>query len=305
MNYYQHHIGDFIRDTARLSDSQCMAYLRLIWMYYDTEQPIPNNQRILAFKTGASVADVELILEAYFTLSDDAWHHSRCDSEIAAYWKFCEGQKEKGKKGGRPKKNPTETHGEPDGNPAAFQQEPDGNPEKTPENPNHYPLPTNQLKTETKTNVAPSSRRPDVEAVFSCWQQTHNHHRSILDKKRTKLITDRIKEGYSVDDLCLAIRGCKVSPHHMGQNDTGTVYDSLDLILRDASKVDQFIGYARNPPQPQRNQPRQASYHDSIVGAGKAVFGDLSNANEQRIIDITPEPTARSLGFEDISCAPG
>jgi hypothetical protein len=43
MNYYQHHIGDFIRDTARLSDAQCMAYLRMIWLYYETELPLDND----------------------------------------------------------------------------------------------------------------------------------------------------------------------------------------------------------------------------------------------------------------------
>ena len=105
MNYYQHHIGDFIRDTSRLTDSQCMAYLRLIWMYYDNEQPLPNNPRILAFKVGATVDDVSLILEAFFVLDDAVWRHSRCDAEIADYWKFCEAQKAKGKKGGRPKNN--------------------------------------------------------------------------------------------------------------------------------------------------------------------------------------------------------
>lgn len=147
MNYYQHHIGDFIRDTARLTDSQCMAYLRLIWMYYDNEQPLPDNPRILAFKVGAAIDDVALILEAFFSLEDGAWHHSRCDAEIADYWKFCESQKAKGKKGGRPKKNPEETPEKPGENPAGFQREPGDNPEKSPENPNHYPLTNTSITT--------------------------------------------------------------------------------------------------------------------------------------------------------------
>jgi uncharacterized protein YdaU (DUF1376 family) len=40
MHYYQHHIGDFIKATSRLTDGQAMAYLRLLWMYYDTEKPL-------------------------------------------------------------------------------------------------------------------------------------------------------------------------------------------------------------------------------------------------------------------------
>lgn len=87
MHYYQHHIGDFIRDTARLKDSQCMAYLRLIWMYYDTEQPLENNPRRLAFQIGADADDVELILVHFFFLDGDVWRHKRCDAEISEYRK--------------------------------------------------------------------------------------------------------------------------------------------------------------------------------------------------------------------------
>jgi uncharacterized protein YdaU (DUF1376 family) len=48
MHYYQHHIGDFIKATARLTDGQAMAYLRLLWMYYDTEKPLKPEIKILA-----------------------------------------------------------------------------------------------------------------------------------------------------------------------------------------------------------------------------------------------------------------
>ena len=91
MHYYPHHIGDFIRDTARLSDSQTMAYLRLMWTYYDTEASLPNDPKKLAFQIGASADDVQLILEHYFVLEADLWRHRRCDAEIAAF----KGKKEK------------------------------------------------------------------------------------------------------------------------------------------------------------------------------------------------------------------
>ena len=85
MHYYPHHIGDFISDTARLNDSQCMAYLRLIWHYYDTEKPLENDPESLAFKIGASVIDVNLILKHYFTFDGDCWRKTRCDSVISEY----------------------------------------------------------------------------------------------------------------------------------------------------------------------------------------------------------------------------
>ena len=85
MYYYPHHIGDFIADTARLTDSQCMAYLRLIWHYYDTEKPLENDPESLAFKIGSSAQDVGLILKHYFILDGDVWRKSRCDNVISEY----------------------------------------------------------------------------------------------------------------------------------------------------------------------------------------------------------------------------
>lgn len=114
MHYYQHHIGDFIRDTSRLSDDQCMAYLRMIWLYYESEQPLPNNPRSLAFRVGSSEEVVHLILESFFNLEDGAWRHTRCDSEIAEYEAICIRNRTNGKAGGRPKKTQSVSSGLPD-----------------------------------------------------------------------------------------------------------------------------------------------------------------------------------------------
>lgn len=85
MNYYQHHIGDFIRDTARLTDSQCMAYLRMIWAYYETEAPLADDVDAIAFRIGANASDVQQILRHFFFLHEGMWHHSRCDKEVLAF----------------------------------------------------------------------------------------------------------------------------------------------------------------------------------------------------------------------------
>jgi uncharacterized protein YdaU (DUF1376 family) len=85
MNYYKHHIGDFIRDTSRLTDSQCMAYLRLIWIYYESEMPLPDDTADLSFKIGAKESDVIQILKNFFFLNENHWHQARCDEEILAF----------------------------------------------------------------------------------------------------------------------------------------------------------------------------------------------------------------------------
>jgi uncharacterized protein YdaU (DUF1376 family) len=85
MHYYQHHIGDFIKATARLTDTQCMTYLRLLWMYYDTEKPLEQDIDTIAFQLGANPKDVGMILNAFFHLKNEAWYHTRCDEEISKF----------------------------------------------------------------------------------------------------------------------------------------------------------------------------------------------------------------------------
>ena len=105
MHYYQHHIGDFIKATARLSDTQSMAYLRLLWMYYDSEKPLKSDTKVLAFQIGASVEETQLLLESFFWLAENGWHHTRCDQEIAEYRSFLDKKSNAGKASAERRKN--------------------------------------------------------------------------------------------------------------------------------------------------------------------------------------------------------
>jgi uncharacterized protein YdaU (DUF1376 family) len=105
MHYYQHHIGDFIKATARLSDSQAMSYLRLLWMYYDSEKPLKPDTKVLAFQIGATVEDTELLLESFFVLFENGWHQTRCDKEIEDYRQFLNKKSNAGKASAERKKN--------------------------------------------------------------------------------------------------------------------------------------------------------------------------------------------------------
>ena len=110
-----------------------------------------------------------------------------------------------------------------------------------------------------------SSSSADVVEVFEHWQNVMGKPRAKLDAKRSKLITDRLKAGYSVDDLKHAVTGCSVSQYHMGDNDSGTRYDGLDLILRDAGKVDQFIGFFQNPPRKLNKHDEQMQHAQNSI----------------------------------------
>lgn len=89
----------------------------------------------------------------------------------------------------------------------------------------------------------------DAVTVFDHWRSVMNHPSAKLDGKRTRTIRDALKLGYTLDQLRQAIEGCKASAWHMGANQNSTVYDSIDLILRDAAHIDQFIaGAAKTSP---------------------------------------------------------
>ena len=85
MFYYQHHIGDFKRDTEMLTDHQSMAYLRLLWIYYDTEEPLPDDPERLAFLVRSDEKTVSLILDHFFYYDSGKWRHTRCDEEIERF----------------------------------------------------------------------------------------------------------------------------------------------------------------------------------------------------------------------------
>lgn len=91
-----------------------------------------------------------------------------------------------------------------------------------------------------------------VRALFDYWRRAMDHPRAKLDDKRRRAIAARLKDGYRVEDLKRAIDGCLASPWHQGQNGNRRTYDDIELICRNASKVDQFIAIAGTQDSEQR-----------------------------------------------------
>jgi len=113
MHYYSFHVGDYIHDTAHLSNEEDLAFRRLLDLYYTQEKPIPNKTLEVArrIRMGKNIVAVQTVLEEFFMYSQehDFWFHKRCDETIAAYQAKAERNREVGKLGGRPKSNPQET----------------------------------------------------------------------------------------------------------------------------------------------------------------------------------------------------
>ena len=85
MHYFQFHIGDYRANTAHLTNDEDLTYRRLLEMYYDTEKPISLDIQSVARRLRCYASDIQTVLEDFFVLQDDGWHHNRCNNEIEYY----------------------------------------------------------------------------------------------------------------------------------------------------------------------------------------------------------------------------
>lgn len=128
VNYYPHHIGDYITATAHLSMLEHGAYRTLLDLYYSTEKPLPAERkavyRLARARTPEEQEAVDVVLNEFFEEAA-GWRHARCDEEIEKARAASERARANGKRGGRPRKQ------EPDDNPTGSHDGGNGNPEET------------------------------------------------------------------------------------------------------------------------------------------------------------------------------
>lgn len=86
MYYYQHHIGDYRKDTSHLSLIEHGIYRQLLDLYYITEKPLDKKSiRLIGARTDQEIAMAELILNEFFEKKGTKYYHRRCDVEIQNY----------------------------------------------------------------------------------------------------------------------------------------------------------------------------------------------------------------------------
>lgn len=183
MHYYKFNIKDWTRSTAHLSIEEEGVYRRLIDHYYESEMPIPKETQwvIRRLRLGSHEEALGIILDEFFDLKDDGYHHGRCEQELDLYRAKADVNRENGKRGGRPKK-PTE-------NPDGFQKEPTDNLNHKPLTTNQEPVTSNQEKASVAAKAArvkfdPLTMKPDnvSEQVWAEWAQARSESRKPLTK---------------------------------------------------------------------------------------------------------------------------
>lgn len=107
VNYYPHHIGDYLRDTAHLSALEDGTYRRLLDLYYASEKPLVLDFiwlcKLVRAREDSEREAVHEILRQFFEKTPEGWRNKRADLEIRLSYQRAKVARQNGKLGGRPK----------------------------------------------------------------------------------------------------------------------------------------------------------------------------------------------------------
>lgn len=87
MNYYERHIGDYLKDTSHLSLLEHGVYTRLLDVYYTREGGIPASDaaRLVGARSKDERAALASVLAEFFELRDGMHIQGRADREIERF----------------------------------------------------------------------------------------------------------------------------------------------------------------------------------------------------------------------------
>lgn len=92
MFYYQHHVGDYRRDTGHLTLLEHGIYRQLLDMYYVTEKPLDKKtaMRLISVRNTDECEAYYRVLTDFFQEVDGKYIHKRCEYEISKFKDKCE-----------------------------------------------------------------------------------------------------------------------------------------------------------------------------------------------------------------------
>jgi hypothetical protein len=110
--------------------------------------------------------------------------------------------------------------------------------------------------------------------IYEYWIKARGKsRRNLFTDERKRKVEARLRGGYTEDDLRRAIDGVARSPHHRGENDTGQVWDDLELICRDGKHVEML----RDMPDGGRNQLQQEKLPSAVTQESLLLPDDVTD----------------------------
>jgi len=144
----------------------------------------------------------------------------------------------------------------------------------------------NRVKGELARMLAPQ-QPGEVEEVFAYWRRVCRGEKSkcVLGPKRREKIAARLKEGYTVQELKRAIDGAAAHPY---TSPDGKRFDELELIMRDETKVDDFM--SRGAPRGLLEYVRSFCQPIVVGGSMLAYCPICADGRESRTVRVDMYP---------------
>lgn len=254
MHYYKFHISDYKSHTEHLTDMEDLAYRRMLDWQYLHEKHLPSSVEEIAklIRMRTHCECIANVLKEYFIHSELGYLNKRAFDEICEI--NVKSEKARRSAAARWSKKTNKINGLESGKKSyanALRTQCEGNATQ-------YPLINNINNVNEGGNdaVEKSSDRPsassskldpgvskNVQEIFNHWVMTMGKRpgSTKLTPKRKRSISNRLKDGYTSDQIKSAIKNCSKDPFYMGQNDRGKSFNDIELICRSGEKLESFF----------------------------------------------------------------
>jgi uncharacterized protein YdaU (DUF1376 family) len=237
------YVDDFAAGTADMAPNSIGIYVRCLCHQWG-KGFVPNDKAKVARLSGATIAEVETawpeLVEKFVEIEPGKLINERLESERQKLLAKRESRSEAGKRGAAARWGDGNANGEANGSAITAAKQSDDK---------HM---TSRVGIGLVNGIEDGIEDKDGSTLAKEVADHYctYHPRSKAGDKELSKIRERLKDGFTVDDLKLAIDGCHVSPWHCGQNNENRKYQNLELIMRDSSKVTQFIELAGQQGDP-------------------------------------------------------
>lgn len=205
MNYYEKHVGDYLRDTAHLSLLEHGIYSRLLDVYYTREGALPQDvARLIGARSKDEKTALESVLAEFFESTADGWTHKRCEAEIARF----KDKQSKAKRSAEARWNAHRSHsdGNANGSPNAMRTHTEGNALQSPDTSINTPIPPSGVVRGRRSKTDPQAigfaefyagypRKVARAAAERAWSKLHPD-----EPLREKIMTALAVNGFDYRD---------------------------------------------------------------------------------------------------------
>lgn len=204
MHYYQFNIGDYARDTAHLTDTEDLAYRRMLDLYYRTESPLPlcieEIARLIRMRSHSE--SIAIVLQDFFAKTKDGFVNARALAELEKTYS----RSAKAKESAKARWSKNKDLGEKEDDASAMRSHSEGNADQMLHNTQYTIHNTQDIKDKPRAKKAldysswPS--KPNDE-LFEEWKAMRRRMKAnvtqVVINKTGRELSKAIEAGFTVD----------------------------------------------------------------------------------------------------------